>query len=296
LTHPYATDAYVGSLLREGRAVAVPEWGCSAIVRPITGGSEDGSGAYPLTIMREDADIAGGLARLESMGLVSIVVVMDDFHRPPLERLDREFDFVRPFKNHFVYRPGQMPSSYTKHHRYLVRRALRDVEVGPIDLLRHLDAWMELYATLTARHGFSGIHDLPSDHHRTLATLDGVTAIAAWCGEKLTACHIWVHHRGYVHSHLGASSASGYMNGASYAVYDASIRHFSDAELINLGGVAGYTNDPNDGLARFKRGFANATARSFICGKILDRRRYAELIGLDAARAQTAFFPAYRAT
>jgi hypothetical protein len=139
------------------------------------------------------------------------------------------------------------------------------------------------------------MHDLPPAHHAMLAALDGVTAIGGWLGEELAASHIWVHDRGRVHSHLAASSENGYACGAAYAVYDASIRHFKDAEVINLGGAAGYTDDPDDGLARFKQGFANATARSYICGKILDAERYRELTACRAAPAQTAFFPAYRA-
>jgi hypothetical protein len=295
VTHPYATDVYARSLLRDGRTVSVPEWGCSVLVRPVADGLEDAAGVYPLAILAKDADILGGLVRLGRLGLVSIVAVVDDFHRPPLERLSREFDFVRPFKQHFLHRPDLTQPAYNKHHRYEVRRAERALEVGVMDLGRHLDDWIELYATLMARHELSEMHKLPPAHHPALATLDGVTAIGAWLGKELVACHIWVHDRGHVHSHLGASSESGYACSAAYVVYDASIRHFRDAELINLGGAAGYVDHPDNGLTRFKRGFSNAAARSYICGKILDPDRYSALVERTAPH-QTEFFPAYRAT
>jgi hypothetical protein len=296
MTHPYATDIYAGSLRRDGRTVGVPEWGCSVLVRPIAGGLEDAAGTYPLTILAEDADIEGGLHRLRTLGLVSVVLVIDDFHRPELEHLERDFDFVRPFKVHFLNQPAHGPRVYDKHHRYEIRRAGRSVEVGVMDLSRHLNEWVELYAVLSDRHGLSGMHDLPREHHSTLASLPGVTAIGAWAGPELAACHVWVHDNGRVHSHLAASSERGYSCGAAYAVYDASIRHFAGAELINFGGAAGNADIQDDGLARFKRGFANATARSYLCGKVLDPDRYHELVERSVAPRDTLYFPAYRAT
>lgn len=296
MRHPYATDAYALSLVSDGRTLVVPEWGCSVLVRPIEGEQDDATGIYPLAILRRDADIEGGLSRLRDLGLVSIVLVVDDFHRPAIECLERAFDFVRPFKAHFLNKPAQATTpAYSKHHRYEIQRASRHVTVGVMDLGRHLDDWIRLYATLMERHSLSGIHDLPLKHHASLARLEGVTAIGAWIEGELVSCHIWVHDGQRAHSHLGASSERGYACGAAYAVYDVSIRHFAEAELINLGGVAGHADDLESGLARFKRGFSNAMGRSYICGKILCHDRYRELVERKAARKDTAFFPAYRA-
>src|SRR5205823_2034386 len=111
----------------------------------------------------------------------------------------------------------------------------------------------------------------------------------------LVSAHIWVSDGQRVHSHLAASSTEGYAAGAAYAVYDASIRHFSRSELLNFGGGAGNRDDPNDGLASFKRHFSNATAPAYICGEILDEARYGKLVERSGAAADEAFFPAYRA-
>ena len=50
-------------------------------------------------------------------------------------------------------------------------------------------------------------------------------------------------------------------------------------------------DDPDDGLAQFKRGFANAETVAYLCGAVLDHGRYAELV---AGQPETAYFPAYR--
>lgn len=122
----------------------------------------------------------------------------------------------------------------------------------------------------------------------------GITAIGAWLADELVSAHVWVSDGRYVHSHLAASSDAGYKAGAAYAVYDASLRAFPAAELLNLGGGAGIGDDPDDGLARFKRGFANDSAQSYICGEILDRTRYEALSQYGGTGGEVTFFPAYR--
>ena len=101
---------------------------------------------------------------------------------------------------------------------------------------------------------------------------------------------LWFEHAGVVYNHLTASNAAGYANGANFALYAAAIDHFAGAAVMNLGGGAGFEDDPDDGLAAFKRGFANAETRALLCGAVLDAERYAAL----RAGRQTAFFPAYR--
>ena len=105
-----------------------------------------------------------------------------------------------------------------------------------------------------------------------------------------------MHNAGRVHSHLAASSERGYACGAAYAVNDASLKYFADAELVNFGGPAGFANQQQDSLARFKRGFANATAL-YICGKVLNSELYRRLTEeAPAVGHDQTYFPAYRAS
>ena len=68
------------------------------------------------------------------------------------------------------------------------------------------------------------------------------------------------------------------------------------ATWINFGGGSGSMNNAlKDGLVRFKRGFCNDIASSYICGAVLDDNRYAQLIKQREVSEKNDFFPAYRA-
>jgi hypothetical protein len=102
---------------------------------------------------------------------------------------------------------------------------------------------------------------------------------------------IWLAAEDVVYYHLSAVSAAGYASGAAYGLVGAAVEHFAGQGVVHLGGGAG-TGDGSDGLAAFKRGFANSEVMAHICGAVLDHGAYARL---SAGRADTGFFPAYRA-
>lgn len=293
MIHPYARKSFAETLFHMGRPVEVPEWGSCVIARPIVGGGHDVIGCYPLSIINSDADFDAGLVRLRAEGFVSATLILDDFHRPSVEVLERSLDLVRPFKTHFLHRGPLETYKPGKDHRYKINRAYRTVTTRPIALAEHIDDWIALYDGLTDRHGLSGMHVFPRRSYEMLALLPGIHTIGGFIDEKLVACHIWVMHAGRVHSHLTASNAQGYANRAAYAVSDASIKYFADAELINFGGGAGLGNDPGDGLVQYKRGFSNDEAQSYICGAVLDRAAYSALSGRQDVAANE-YFPAYR--
>jgi hypothetical protein len=294
VTHPYTALAYAQSLDHCGEAFAVPEWGGVVVARHIDDTLCDSIGPYPVAVLSPGADLEGGLERLRQAGFVSVTLVLDDYHRPPLHELERAFDLVRTFKTHYVVDSAKGAYSPSRHHRYEINRALSMVRIETVPLCRHLEQWVALCGHLKRRHALSGVHDFTLRHYETLAALPGVTTVAAFLDEAMLAAHLWVEADGRVHSHLAASSEQGYASGAAYAVNDASIRLFSGARIVNLGGGAGNRDDPGDGLSRFKKGFANTTARSYICGKILDSAKYSRLCGRAGSAADARFFPAYR--
>ena len=292
MIHPYATQDYAASLGHVGEAFAVPEWDGQVLTRATPERDRrDAMGPYPLTPIAPDADLRAGLDRLAAAELVSIVLVTDDRLRPPLAVLEGAFDFVRPFKSHFLHDRSLGPVAYGKHHRYELRRALAQVEASEIALAEHLPAWEALYGELAARRGLAGLHAFPAAHHAVLARLPGLRTFGAFIDGRLVSAHLFVTHGGYAISHLAASAAEGYETGAAYAVNDLAITALDDCQVINFGGGAGLTDDPSDGLVRFKKGFSNRTAPSFLCGKVLDRPAYEML---SAGFGQAGFFPAYR--
>ena len=289
--HPYAASAYARALAGTD-AVAAPEWGSHVLSRPIPeSGLRDAIGVYPMTPIASDADIGAGLQRLAAEGLVSVVLVPDPLFSPPPERLAEAFCLCRPFKTHYVIDRQASPYAPTKHHRQEIRRAQRRCRVEVVALADHLQTWSALYDGLKARHAISGLAAFSDGYFKAMAEDPRITALAAFVDQEVGAMALWFEHEGVAYNHLGAANALGYANGANYALYDAAVSHFDGADRLNLGGAAGSDDDPHDGLAFFKKGFANAEAKAMLCGAVLDRARYADLAQGAPANG---YFPSYR--
>jgi hypothetical protein len=63
---------------------------------------------------------------------------------------------------------------------------------------------------------------------------------------------------------------------------------------MDLGGGAGFGDDSNDGLSKFKRGWSNAERAVYLCGRIFDQAAY-DSLAQQRTIGTTAYFPAYRA-
>jgi len=286
--HPYAAPAYVEALAA-GQGWATVD--LPVLLRPLAAGGQDATGPYPRIPLAPDVDLAAGRARLRALGLVSAVLVPDPLASPAPERLAAAFEVVRPFKTHLLIdrAKGFEPS---KHHRDRIRRGLRRCRIEVVALGDLLEAWRGLYGALIRRHAVTGLASFPDPYFATLARTPAFVAFAAYVGEAAAAMTIWFEHAGVAVSHLTAANDLGYANGATYALNDAAIAYFGGAAVVDLGGGAGLTDDPADGLAQFKRGFANAQTASWLCGAVLDAPRYR---ALSEGRPAEGFFPAYRA-
>lgn len=275
----------------------MPAWNAYVLRRKIIIGSAvvgyDAIGIYPIEILSPSADVKSGLSFLWGQGLVSVILILDDFHRPSMDVLTNSFSVCRKFKNHYIFDPHQRPVTYDKHHRYELRQAHKAVRTQVISLAEHMNDWLSLYASLSSRHNLSGSHIFPIEHLNALSQMDNVVAFGAFIDNQLVSCHIWVEYEGYAHSHLAASNDQGYASRAAYALNDFALHYFKDHTIVNFGGGAGI-NDENNGLSKFKKGFSNKEVDALICGKILDQKRYDELIVLNGVSAKTNFFPAYR--
>jgi hypothetical protein len=292
LRHPYARTDYAEALAFAGAPLDVPPWSSGVVVRDIVGNAgRDATGPYPRTVLPADADLQSGLDQLAASGLVSVVLATDPLAGARPERLATAFDLCRPFKIHQTIERarGYAPD---KHHRYEIRRAQARCVVETVSLSDRLADWRALYGGLVARHDIGGLAAFSDVHFAALAKMPDFEVFAATVGGEIAAMAIWFEHEGLACNHLGASNALGYANGASYALYAAAIERFGACDVIDLGAGAGVADDPSDGLVRFKRGFANAQATSWLCGAVLDEGRYR---ALGAGRPPEGFFPAYRA-
>ncbi len=291
----YSSAAYAQSMRHVGEPLPLAGCGGWVLERRIPGSQGfDATGCYPLFDCRDWRRLGDDLQELARRQLVSLTLVAEPFAELPAE-LREQFVVMRPFKPHYVAELElTAPRIASTHHRYEARRALRRIEVDvrwqPVDLLHE---WMTLYSQLVVRHRIRGPRQFPAESFRRLFALDQVCLMrAVHCGVTVGA-QIFVLHGDVAHAHLAAFTSDGYRLGASYALDWHAIGTLGrQARWIDWGGKAGIDSG-DDGLVRYKRGWASGQRAAWLLGAVLDRSAYA---GLAAFHPQAGeFFPAYRA-
>ena len=257
--------------------------------------ARDVVGPYPLAAFRTDSDLRGGLDELTNAGFVTVTAVVDEAISPPIQGFRDAFTVVRPFKAHYVVDNTLGTYQPSSHHRYEIRKTVRNkIEVCAVSLSDIVDEFSDLYETLVSRHSISTANRFTKVSFEALAQCPGLHTVAAYQRGALISCHLWIRHEMNAWSLLAASNAQGYATNAAYAIYDQSIRHFSDCS-INIGGIAGNADASDDGLARFKSGFANRTRQSYIAGSVLNHQLYGQLCAVQPGTDTKFYFPQYRA-
>ena len=304
MSGPYGRRTYVESLAGDGSQV-VPLWGGHVMLRPLPSGvGSDAASAYPMGGF--DGRVgggsgggsgggAGGLEALRSAGAISLTLVADPLNAPDPSFLAETADVHRRLKTHFVLDRTAGPFAPSKHHRYEIRRARRQVTVDRVALSDVRGRWEELYGQLAERHEISAGSRLGDRHFDALAADLQALVLAARVAGEIAALSIWLSDGEIAHNHLGASSEAGYAAGAGYALYAAAVDALGDCRVLDFGGAPGLADDPSHGLARFKRGFANAERATWLSGFVLDRSRYDAAVRDSGVDPGTGFFPAYRA-
>ena len=291
----YAHPLYAEALSEFGAPIRLPASGGQLLERVISGTAyHDAMGLYPLFCCADWHGLARDIEALRGK-LVSVVVVADPFGGHDEGVLRSCFDCVVPFKTHFVVDLEQSALHGSSHHRYYARRAQREVAVEVCSEPRTKVAeWAHLYGHLIERHAIAGVQAFSLESFRRQFMVPGLVLFRAisHSGDCVGA-HLWYWQGNVAYSHLSAASKQGYQCSCSYALYDAAIRFFrSRVRWLDLGGGAG-TNERDDGLGVFKRGWSNATRTAFLCGRVLDPRRYDKLAAACGA-GRNGYFPSYR--
>lgn len=259
----------------------------------------DGMGCYPLFCCQDWSQVQTDLAHIQaSEELVSLAVVTDPFGTYNRADLEQAFhDRVQTFKAHFVVDLHNAPlSSISSHHRRYARKALREVEVELCpDPILLLDDWIALYENLIERHDIEGVQAFSPDTFAKQLRVPGIVALRALHQGETVSMLLWFVQKGVGYYHLGASSDQGYELQASFGLFWTAIEYFANQGLrwLNLGAGAGTEADSNDGLSRFKRGWAQETRTAYFCGRIFDRASY-EMLKQARGIETTSYFPAYR--
>lgn len=293
-TGGYADQRYLESLSEFGNPVRFSDSGAGWLVRNIEGTSyRDALASYPLLACLDWTKLKDELSAPTNW--VSVAAVPDPLSAPSPAILSAIFpDVCRPFKTHWVVRlDGRYPGPHSQSHRRHLRRAERFVNVSRVTLEeKTLSVWCGLYGTLIARHRIEGLARFSKSSFARQFVLPGLRAYAATIESEVVSMSLWLTDGERAYYHLGAASDRGYQAGAPYAVFQAALEDLSDDGLreVLLGAGAGIEDNSEDGLSRFKRGWANESRQAYICGRILDRTAYAELCG----NRESHFFPAYR--
>jgi hypothetical protein len=291
----YLHPTYVSSLAEFGSPRFLPNAKGWVLVREIAGTQlRDAMGCYPLFVCRDWANLGDDLNQLEHE-LISLTLVTDPLGDYSVRQLQNWFsDRVIPFKEHFIVDLEAEPN-VSRHHHYYAQRALAavDVEVvtnGPT----FLDAWVKLYEHLSSRHNFTGIKAFSRSSFAKQLSVPGLVIFRAQKGDETVGAHLWYVQDAIAYSHLAAVSPRGYDLMAAYALYAYALDYFGrHVRIMHLGAGAGLQDDRADGLARFKRGWANGARTAYLCGKIFDKQKYYELVAASGG-AQGNYFPAYR--
>lgn len=289
---------YARSLAESGVPRELPASQGWVLRRPIAGFPyADAMGCYPLFACRDWAALAGDLENL-APELVSLTLVADPFGDYDQACLQRCFpDLVRPFKHHFVVDLSRPLRSFvSKHHRRNAARALAAVDV---ELCQRPTEWLDdcvrLYGILMARHDIRGIRAFS---RQTFALQLGIPGARVWravAGGETVGMTIWYRQGDVGYYHVGCYSELGYELRASFALFWRAFETFASSGLrwLNLGSAAGVRAQAGDGLARFKQGWSTGTRPAYLCGRIFDRDKVAEIVRVRQVPA-TDYFPAYR--
>ena len=288
----YLHPSYAESLSEFGKPRFLMKCGGWILERPVPGYSyHDAMGCYPLFFCRDWSQLYDDLLGIEN-DIVSLALVTDPFGNYDACLLERCFDKVIAYKEHFVTDLSR--TTLSEHHRRNCRKALRQVQIERCDdPVQFIDDWFTLYINLMSRHGIRGIPAFSRRVFEIQLRVPGMMAFRAVYQTRTIGMILWYLQDNIGYYHLGAYSDQGYNLLASFALFWTAFEYFADHGIrwVDLGAGAGVAGNKEDGLSRFKRGWASGTRRAYFCGRILQPDKYQELAeGVCAS----SYFPVYR--
>jgi hypothetical protein len=293
----YAAEKYARSLADFGPPWQLSKSGGWLLPRALpTGNGYDAAGCYPLFCCDNWRGLSADLQRLPSE-IIAVSLVADPSAEVTELELKQCFpDLCRHYKDHyFVNLKRSWESLVASHHQRNARQAAKNVRVVRLDNpLEFLPNWILLYRQLVERHHIAGQANFSEAAFQQQFQVPGLRAYAAFHEKQIIGMVLWMVSEMTAYYHLAAYSDAGYDLKASFAIFWHCLLGFAEEGIATaaLGGGAG-TFAASQGLSRFKQGWANEIRPAYLCGRILDRARYAELTAQVGQQA-SVFFPAYR--
>jgi hypothetical protein len=292
----YSHPQYAASLAEFGSPFALRDCGGWILKRRIPGFEyHDAMGCYPLFACKDWSSLAGDIYELEGK-LVSLSLVTDPFGDYSLDALKALFDVCFLFKQHYVTDLSQpLEKAVRRYYRVHARNALMKISIEQCDPPdKYLSEWIQLYSHLINRHHITGIRTFSEASFRVLLSIPGVEMFIASYNQEIIGAIIWLIDGEVGYAHLSAFSPLGYELGAPYALCWTTMQHYAKSlRWLDFGSGPGLSQK-GDGLTIFKKGWTNEARPVYLCGKVLDKKRYEEISGVKGL-SELNYFPAYRA-
>jgi len=264
--NPKCSEDYAQAFEEQGAySLYIPEWRTYVLVRGAPGLKrvKHATGLPAHSSLNPDCDLKGGLLRLEREGIASISLITDPLWSPDLKLLQEAFESCRPFKENYLIDRLAGPVQFRKRHRNMINNAKRLVQVSGVSLADNVTRWWEMYH----EHRKTRVVVYPASRKRfeVLAQLPALEVFAAFFENEVVGMTIWLRFNEILYYIDGVSSEKGLAISALYAAFAHAVDHFSDCRYIFLGGSADFRSLRSDGLAVFKRGFANTSVLDYLC-------------------------------
>ena len=266
LAHPKCSEHYAKAFEATGVEVFhVPEWRTHVLLKTAPGLElvRHATGVSGHSSLDPDCDLKGGLERLKRAGIGSVSLITDPMWSPGQNLLEAAFGSCRPFNENYMIDRGAGRIRFQKRHRKMINSSRKLCTVAQAPLAPLLERWWNLYES--NRQMRAAAHSTPPKYFEMLAGLEGVDVIAAHHENEIVTMNIWLRFNDILYYIDGASNQRGIAISAPYATFAYVIEHYADCRYIFLGGSADFRGPRSDGLARFKRGFANVALRDYLC-------------------------------
>ena len=296
----YLHPLYAESLSEFGIPIELPQCGGWLLERRIPNSDlKDAMGCYPIFCCADWTRLLADIQNIRDK-YVTISLVADPFAPVTTVDLSRCFQLVHVFKKHFIVDVGDSTDRHiNRHHQYYARRALKQIQVRLVDDPKAcLGDWVRLYKILVEHRHLRGIKAFSKSSFAIQFEVPGLVVFQASRNGRTIGMHLWYVQSGVAYSHLSAVDEEGYALSAAYGLYWSAITEFkqhraTEIRWIDLGAGAGMEETAQDGLSRFKRGWATAEKVKYFCGSIFDLQSYESLTATNMSDSD--YFPLYRA-
>lgn len=287
----YQSSAYLKALSCLGRPFPLEGSSAALIARQVPDTErEDLMGPYPFLTADDWPNVLDTLEKVAG-DYVALSFVTDPFCPVGLDDLSARFDVARVMNDQYIV-DLTAPLTPSRHHR----KKLRMVREGlTLDLRlptpEDAEAFVRLYANLVDRKTIDDFRAFDQESLFAQVLAPGALIVEARLGGLLAGMDLYYVDGEHAHAHLSAYADVGYALSVSYPMMAFAINALGDyANALNLGGAPA---SGGDGIRHFKKGWSNATRPSFLCGRVLDPKGYAQIAGCPFD--PQSYFPAYRA-